>query len=374
MLFNKLKMNLREFTSNDEEFNRSIKDEDRSQETHPSTLGVTWSTKEDVHDKKNGLKNNCFNIRLHGILGPHNTSAEDILAEVMDEELRMGHQVIAGRHHKLAENQVEGKGIREEDPKENRRKAATHQLVVCTDASIEAMCAVVYLRNKESQNILIAKSRLPALRAKHTIPKLELNALTMGARLSINTMTELEGQIKIDQIFILCDSEIALSWVKNWRAHTDTGVLLRNRCKEIAEISGSFIKRGIPVQFGYINTKINPADLGTTGISGSEFRDSMCWNGPQEKGWLENSQLFQMEDLSTLEEETSVNMTEVAETTGWTEDARYNSMSKSKRITAWVLPFVRRIAQSLPQSRREIMRTRIPELLEAKQEGQMGAK
>ncbi|KAK5970969.1 hypothetical protein GCK32_022755 [Trichostrongylus colubriformis] len=254
-------------------------------------------------------------------------------------------------------------------PRRIADKASTHQLVVCTDASIEAMCAVVYLRNKESQNILIAKSRLPALRAKHTIPKLELNALTMGARLSINTMKELEGQIKIDHVFILSDSEIALSWVKNWTAHTDTGVLVRNRCKEIAEIAGNLTKRGIPIQFGYINTKINPADLGTRGISGSEFRDSIWWNGPQGEGWTENAQLFQVEDPSTSEEEASVNVAEEAETTGWTEEARYNSISKLRRITAWALRFVKRISQSLPQSRRESMEMRIPELLEARQEG-----
>ncbi|EYC41332.1 hypothetical protein Y032_0573g162 [Ancylostoma ceylanicum] len=49
-------MNLREFTSNSEEFNQQIKQEDRSDEIKPFTLGLTWDTQEDKMVLKHMIK------------------------------------------------------------------------------------------------------------------------------------------------------------------------------------------------------------------------------------------------------------------------------------------------------------------------------
>ncbi|KAK5967515.1 hypothetical protein GCK32_019892, partial [Trichostrongylus colubriformis] len=374
-------MNLREFTSNDEEFNKRIKEEDRSRETHPSTLGVTWNTEEDKFiikyrtleipkvTKRTVLRTIASIYDPMGYLIPLTLQQKIFFQKLWTKNYAWDTKLSQEDTENWQRIRAKAKEFEKSIPRRIAEKAAVHQLVVCTDASNEAMCAVVYLRNEESQNILIAKSRLPALKTKYTIPKLELSALTMGARLSINTMTELEGQIKIDRIFILSDSEIALSWVKNWTTHSEKGVLVKNRCKEIAEISGNLAKKGIPINFGYINTKFNPADVGTRGIAGSEFLNSIWWKGPQITALPEDTLLFQLERPPAPDEENAVNVANAVEMIGGTDGARFNSMSKLRRITAWVLRFVKGITKSLPQSRKEMMETRIPELLEANQEG-----
>ena len=61
-----------------------------------------------------------------------------------------------------------------------------------------------------------------------------------------------------------------LSWIKGAKT---TSVFVNNRIKEITESKD--------IVFKFINTKENPADLPTRGLSGAALKDcKLWWNGP----------------------------------------------------------------------------------------------
>ncbi|KIH65590.1 integrase core domain protein [Ancylostoma duodenale] len=165
----------------------------------------------------------------------------------------------------------ESEGFTKEIPRRIADRDATYKLVMFTDASTQVMCAAAYLSNENNQNLLIAKSRLPSIQCHHTIPKLEMTAITMGTRLALNTTSD---------VFILSDSEIALNWLKVPPKAKGTGVLVANRVKEIIKIVRRLEEEGAKVRFGYIHTRDNPADEGTSGSSAKEFANSLWWTGP----------------------------------------------------------------------------------------------
>ncbi|VDP26514.1 unnamed protein product [Heligmosomoides polygyrus] len=61
----------------------------------------------------------------------------------------------------------------------------------------------------------MAKSKLSSIKDNPTITKLEMNTLTMAARLSNAIFSALQKRVPIKEITIYSDSEIALGWIKN---------------------------------------------------------------------------------------------------------------------------------------------------------------
>ena len=90
------------------------------------------------------------------------------------------------------------------------------ELHVFTDASSKAYGAAVYTVNvtHTKSNLLISKARVaPCRGGRLTIPKLELTASLIGARL-INYLNHLH-QYKI--IYLWSDSKVAISWITSDR-------------------------------------------------------------------------------------------------------------------------------------------------------------
>ncbi|CAJ0602620.1 unnamed protein product [Cylicocyclus nassatus] len=95
----------------------------------------------------------------------------------------------------------------------NRRilnKSDGHRLVVFTDASQCAIAACAYLTSQEESNIIMAKSKLPSIKTSMTIPKLEMNALTLGVRMSHFICETLEPLCNIKEVILYTDSDIVL--------------------------------------------------------------------------------------------------------------------------------------------------------------------
>ncbi|KHJ96811.1 hypothetical protein OESDEN_03223 [Oesophagostomum dentatum] len=103
-------------------------------------------------------------------------------------------------------------------------------------ASNQAICAAAYLKHRASQNLLVAKSRLPSIQAQQTIPKLEIMAIAMAAGLALSTIAELNREINIGEVIILSDSEIALTWLRIGATTKVAGVLVANRVTTEQEI------------------------------------------------------------------------------------------------------------------------------------------
>ena len=140
------------------------------------------------------------------------------------------------------------------------------------DSSQLAYCATVYLVNQEGErNLLTAKSRLAPLSRNLSIPRLELLSALIGARLVSTCTRALEGVGTPTSIRFFSDSEDVLYWLQRRKPMK---IFVDSRVKEILTLSSL-------EQWHYIQTKRNPADLGTRGIPFHDLAFShLWWHGP----------------------------------------------------------------------------------------------
>jgi len=148
------------------------------------------------------------------------------------------------------------------------------------DASsvLYATCIYLYFeKNGEKYSHLIcAKSRVVPKR-KLTIPKLELLAALLTARLMTKVISYFPNNTNLTSK-CFSDSQVVLHWIKSNKTHKQ---FVQNRLNEI--------KRLFPVNtWSYIQSKSNPADLASRVFPNNSFlSNTLWWHGP---------------DLSCLEE------------------------------------------------------------------------
>ncbi|VDL66760.1 unnamed protein product, partial [Nippostrongylus brasiliensis] len=82
----------------------------------------------------------------------------------------------------------------------------------------------------------------------------------------------------LKSVFIISDSKIALSWKNSSRK---LPLFVENQVDRIRKIERSIQDLDISVQFLYINSEQNPADLATRPISKEQFESSSWLSGPQ---------------------------------------------------------------------------------------------
>ncbi len=124
------------------------------------------------------------------------------------------------------------------------------------DASEEAYAAVIYLRvNYSDDRVLVRQVRAAnKLAPKKTIsiPKLELNAALLGARLLRTVHSTLEPKIRRRKLWT--DSSTVQNWIRATTAYYQ--IFVSNRIGEIQTITQ-------PEEWRFIPEKFNPADLAT---------------------------------------------------------------------------------------------------------------
>ena len=132
------------------------------------------------------------------------------------------------------------------------------ELHVFADASAQAYAATVYLRSINNKgniksSFVIAKSRLAPLNMNTlSIPKLELYAAVIAARLKTTVISELT--FKHHSVYIWSDSKTVLRYIKNEHKHFPRHVM--HRVNEIREITSS-------KDWYYIPSELNIADICT---------------------------------------------------------------------------------------------------------------
>ena len=147
----------------------------------------------------------------------------------------------------------------------------------------------------------------------------------------------LEG-ISFSEIHAWSDSKIVLCWLNN---ESEWKQSVRLRFDQILQESN--------IDWHYVNTKDNPADIASRGMHFQQLASNeLWWKGPpwtiDQKSWPSLPGLEKTEESET--EKRSVNTTAlISEKTQEGLEAiidlqRYNSLHKVIRITAWVYRFV----------------------------------
>ncbi|XP_045157295.2 uncharacterized protein LOC123523710 [Mercenaria mercenaria] len=148
-------------------------------------------------------------------------------------------------------------------------------LHVFCDASLHAYGSVVYISRGKKSTFVMARSRVAPLK-QLTLPKLELMAAVIGARL----LTHILHSIPAKKVYMWSDSQIILHWLVSKRKLT---TFVQNRVAEIQELTENR-------KWRYCPTHQNPADLLTRGISAIEFQNNKLWlNGPE---WLTDQSMW----------------------------------------------------------------------------------
>ena len=139
------------------------------------------------------------------------------------------------------------------------------------DASEKAYGAAIYLRathtnNQVSVRLLCAKSKVAPIN-QSTLPRLELCAAVLGAKLAFRVRKELnfdEGS----PCYFWSDSTIALSWINSSPAVHHTFVA--NRIAEIQKLTS-------PEQWRHVSSQNNAADVLSRGISAQKIKNHSLW-------------------------------------------------------------------------------------------------
>ncbi|CAI5456574.1 unnamed protein product [Caenorhabditis angaria] len=161
-----------------------------------------------------------------------------------------------------------------------------------------------------------------------------------------------QSQYENPKCDIFCDNEAVLKWVQGQPGRKEIGTFIYNRLRSMRFAVSQIESREVKVQFGYVRSKENPADLGTRGVDKYPFGNSIWWDGPkfcQEDTSKWDSKLFEIKDeggiahLNTVYEVTSDEQLFKCE--------RSSSLAKCKRIAAYVLRFIWKSSKNLPETR-----------------------
>ena len=146
-------------------------------------------------------------------------------------------------------------------------------LHIFSDASLEAMCMVAYLRKQENGEVafVIGKGRVAPIR-NLTVAKLEMQAAVFGV--GLRELILEEHDIEVDRIIQWTDSTTVLQWLH--ASNNKQPVFVANRSAEILENSSID-------QWRHDEGKLNLADIGTRGMTVEAVKESEWLIGP---AWL----------------------------------------------------------------------------------------
>ena len=220
------------------------------------------------------------------------------------------------------------------------------------DASTIGYGACVYIvyKLKDGRNIsslVAAKTRVAPLEGQ-TIPRMELLAALLLAKLMNNVRETLKGSVTITETFCWSDSQIVLFWLANTNKTLKTFV--QNRVIEIRKLAP-------PEIWKYCPTKENPADVASRGGTALSIRDSKKWwkgpdflcydpenwpNHPNFDNFAENIERVEtkpVEPDSVFTAKISVEK-EIEVMPALIDISKYSDISKLLRIVAYVKRFV----------------------------------
>lgn len=211
------------------------------------------------------------------------------------------------------------------------------QMHVFADASSEAYGAVAYLRvvydsGVVSCHFLMGKCRVKPLRAV-TIPRLELSAATVAAKLGVFLARELD--LSADCTVFHTDSTSVLHFLNN--THARFPVFVANRVQLILDLSSAS-------QWRHVRSSDNPADVASRGTKISE-ENVLSWLKGPEFLWREESLWPKSECISDDVQEVAfeVDVVETLDPDGAFDRlvGYYSSWSRLKKAVCVFIKFVK---------------------------------
>ena len=339
-------------------------------------LGLAWDSKEDTisfdltaiakHAKGlTAMKRNTLKLLARifdplGIIGPVTITVKTLFQEACREKISWDNP-LGGSIKKAVEvwikSFVECGQIRmKRCVYEHIRKEVLECLVHgFADASKKGYCAVKYLvyttRTGKYSRMLTCKTRVAPLK-QLSIPRLELLAFLILARLVCTIKNALTSQVSIQNVKLWSDSMTALYWIKNQRKWKQ---FVRHQVNEILQLS-------IISDWKHCPGEQNPADIGSRGASAVKLRDSeWWWYGPawlveQEDHWPAEK-LIGPTNESHEEERSTAALAVLCGTSQAIENvmeiSNYSTLRRLLRVTAWVKPFCFNIFQRIKNDRRK---------------------
>ncbi|EPB69630.1 Pao retrotransposon peptidase [Ancylostoma ceylanicum] len=290
-MFKDMNMNLREFVSNEKEVMEALESRDKSTEASPKVLGIRWNSNCDKlviacvvpvqqYVTKRTVASTIASIYdPMGWMLPLVHKAKIFLQSLWKDQLDWDAKLSVDR---ITEWNTICANMNEFQKTISRTITTRHSeaiLVTFADASSEAIASCVYLTVRSAAHLLMAKGKLPSLKSNITMPKMELNAMTLAMRLTNSVISQISSIMKITQVIVLSDSEIVLNWIKS-KPRPDIGPFIRNRVLEIHRIATHMGNLGYQIQIGHISSQLNPADCATRGLDKELFSRHFWWTGP----------------------------------------------------------------------------------------------
>ena len=220
------------------------------------------------------------------------------------------------------------------------------------DASGNAYAAVVYIAEesdlKTEPAFVVSKTRVAPLKVQ-SIPRLELMATVLLARLITDTAKSLTPVCEILSQVCFTDSQVALCWIKG--VEKDWKPFVQHRVDEV--------RRLVPPQsWSHCPGKENPADIPSRGLGPTDLSLSKRWrNGPE---WLSsfNHHVLEPEgipdhcmvELKTRDKPIPSHVLLTQVTTDLEcviECDRFSSSTKLYRVTALVLKFIQMLQRKV---------------------------
>ena len=172
------------------------------------------------------------------------------------------------------------------------------------DASKQGYGFVAYAVQRGKVGFVVAKTKVAPIITK-SLPTLELLGVFLAFK-NLSSILRTFKRVKIENVYIAMDAQVVLSWLLADIVKTKNN-FARNRIRDIHKMFGEITELyKVQIQYKYVPTKENPADLLTRGLNLENFKDNLrFWlYGPT---WI-NSQniVWPSADLKCLTQENQI--------------------------------------------------------------------
>lgn len=220
------------------------------------------------------------------------------------------------------------------------------QLIGFADASSStAYGCCIYSRVVNSDGtikicLLCSKSRINPCSQTLTVPRLELNAALLLAKLVVRVHETLSLKIKVNDVVLYSDSQIVLAWIATNTVKLNTYVA--NRVREISRLTNLF-------DWAYVSSENNPADCLSRGLLPHELEyHHLWWKAPKflhcNKYEVPRQTVTIPQDLPETNDHSELSRAMVCAVSeqqqfGIGFGTKFSDISKMSRVLAYVLRF-----------------------------------